>query len=321
MSSKSVVIALSIVLITAGLSVAEIPQVISYQGKVTDLGGVPVPDGTYTLRFRIYDDQTGGTLEWDSDDVSTPVSDGVFNVILGESPQPAVSLPFDDDYWLLVTVEGDDQIPRKRLGSTGYAFMASGLVPGTEVRGSVTSGSDAAISAVNTAATEPTFGLYGASASVSGRGVYGTAFATTGVTSGVSGRSYSTEGSGVYGYASAITGTTWGVRGTATSEEGTGVHGEVSGSSGTNYGVFGKSWSTAGYAVYGRNEAGGGTYGYLGSGDYGAYGRYDQFDYGYLGGSGIGVRGVSGTGIGVRGSVSGGGGIGVSGGTMDGTGV
>jgi hypothetical protein len=39
---------------------------ISYQGRVTDDIGVPVADGTYDMRFRIYDGETGGTLEWDS---------------------------------------------------------------------------------------------------------------------------------------------------------------------------------------------------------------------------------------------------------------
>ena len=34
------------------MSVAEIPQMISYQGKVTDSGGTPVADGSYTMRFR-----------------------------------------------------------------------------------------------------------------------------------------------------------------------------------------------------------------------------------------------------------------------------
>ena len=35
------------ILMTVGLIGAEIPQMISYQGKVTDSGGVPVPDGDY----------------------------------------------------------------------------------------------------------------------------------------------------------------------------------------------------------------------------------------------------------------------------------
>jgi len=50
----------------ASLSLAEIPQVISYQGKVTDAVGAPVADGIYAMRFRIYDDPNTGGLLWDS---------------------------------------------------------------------------------------------------------------------------------------------------------------------------------------------------------------------------------------------------------------
>ena len=120
----------------AGSSSAEIPQMISYQGRVTDDTGVPVADGTYDMRFRIYDAETAGNLEWDSGTRSVNVEGGVFNVFLGESPQPTLNLPFDEDYWLLVTFDGVDQTPRQRFASAGYAYMASGLVPGTEVEGS-----------------------------------------------------------------------------------------------------------------------------------------------------------------------------------------
>lgn len=45
MSGRLVGIVFVVVLVTAGVVGAEIPQVISYQGKVTDSGGVPVTDG------------------------------------------------------------------------------------------------------------------------------------------------------------------------------------------------------------------------------------------------------------------------------------
>ena len=114
---------------------ADIPEVISYQGKVTDTGGTPVSDGTYSMQFSIYDSVTAGNLEWDSGSLSVDVSGGVFEVMLGESPQPTLDLAFDDDYWLDVKVDTDVQSPRVKLGSVGYAYIASGLVPGTEIDG------------------------------------------------------------------------------------------------------------------------------------------------------------------------------------------
>ena len=75
--------ALGIVLLTS-LARADIPQVISYQGKVTDAAGVPIADGSYTMRFVIYDAVSAGTLQWDSGDCSVTVAGGVFKFL----PEP-----------------------------------------------------------------------------------------------------------------------------------------------------------------------------------------------------------------------------------------
>lgn len=111
-----------LVLLVSGVALAEIPQAMGYQGMITDDGGIPVDDDTYTMRFMIYDAESGGSLLWDSGDMSVSTGGGVFSVLLGESPQRALNLDFDQDYWLLVTFEGENQTPRKPLGSVGYAF-------------------------------------------------------------------------------------------------------------------------------------------------------------------------------------------------------
>ncbi len=41
-----------------------IPRMLSYQGKLTDTLGNPVPDGNYQLTFRLYTQETGGTPFW-----------------------------------------------------------------------------------------------------------------------------------------------------------------------------------------------------------------------------------------------------------------
>jgi hypothetical protein len=232
---------------------AEIPQVISYQGKVTDSGGTTVPDGSYDMAFRIYDAATGGTSEWDSGTLSVDVSGGVFSVLLGDG-NPII-LDFDDDYWLEVEIQSDVQSPRQSLGSVGYAYMASGLVPGTLVEGSVTSGTSAAIKGVNTASSGTRYGGYFESASTTGRAVAATATATTGINYGGKFHSSSTSGRGCYGWATATTGTTYGGAFKSSSPDGYGVWGKAEANSGINYGVYGESASTAGAGVYGRATA------------------------------------------------------------------
>ncbi|MBN1423827.1 hypothetical protein JXA88_04655 [Candidatus Fermentibacteria bacterium] len=254
---------------------AEIPKVISYQGRITDASGTPVPDNNYTMQFRIYNVATGGTSLWDSGTRSIAVSGGIFNVLLGESPQPALNLAFDADYWLLVTFAGADQTPRQRLVSTGYAYMASGLVPGTEVVGSVASSISGAIKAVNTSGSGTRFGGYFMSQSTSGKGVYGEgphtgvygkATGTTGALYGGSFISYSPQGYGVYGAVEATTGLCYGGYFASLSNSGRGVHGEAphtgvygrsTATSGEHYGGSFVSYSSQGCGIYSENLAGG----------------------------------------------------------------
>ncbi|MBN1425513.1 hypothetical protein JXA88_13245 [Candidatus Fermentibacteria bacterium] len=229
---------------------AEIPQLINYQGKVTDSGGTPVADGAYSMTFSIYDASTGGSSLWSSGAVSVTVSGGVFSVVLGESPQPALSLDFSADYWVETSIEGDLQSPRARLGSVGYAYMASGLVAGTEVEGSVSSGNLAAISGTNTSTVNAARGVYGSVSSATGRGMEGVATSSTGTAFGGRFESQSEAGRGVLGHASATTGTTYGVRGTCSSTAGTAVYGRALATEGTTYGVYGETNSTDGYAGF-----------------------------------------------------------------------
>jgi hypothetical protein len=98
----------------------------------------------------------------------------------------------------LVTYRGEDQLPRKRLCSVGYAYMASGLVPGT---------------GVTWTSTWPTMNVtnYG-----SGDGLYGESTLGT----GVRGVSSATNGKAVYGIGSAVTGTNYGLYGETSSTDG-----------------------------------------------------------------------------------------------------
>lgn len=275
----------SIGLLLAASAMAEIPQYISYQGKITDASGTPVPDGSYTMRFRIYNDATGGSLLWDSGSQTVTTTQGVANVLLGESPQPALTLSFAADYWLLVTFQGTDQSPRVRLTSAGYSYMASGLVPGTVVDGEVTAGAyPGSVVGVNQATSGANYGGYFRSLSTSGTGVFGFGGASTGTNCGVQGVTNSPDGRAVYGHAGSSTGDAYGVFGRSDSSSGYGVYGYAWASTGTNCGVFGKTNSSDGFGVVGLQP------GYS-LGDIGA-----QPEAGGLFGGTIGVMGLHKTG-------------------------
>jgi len=140
------------------------------------------------------------------------------------------------------------------------------------------------------------YGIYGSSDSVIGRGVQGVAEASSGINTGVYGLSKSTTGRGVVGYANASSGDTTGVLGWSDSADGKGIFGYASATSGINYGVYGSSPSTNGRGVYGE-------------GHYGVHGRSERpSGTGVLGGSysvygnTVGVYGIcnSSTGYGVK---------------------
>ncbi len=114
---------------------------LNYQAKLLDSGGTAVSDGTYSVKFTIYDASSGGNVLWtarESDACGTvfnpsaksvTTSSGIFSTLLGESGDCALNLDFNSDsYYLGVTVGSDSEMtPRKRLGAAGYAFNADML--------------------------------------------------------------------------------------------------------------------------------------------------------------------------------------------------
>jgi hypothetical protein len=102
------------------LALADIPKLINYQGMLTDDLGNPL-SGSYNLTFYIYDDTTGGNLEWSETQNGVQVENGLFNVVLGK--QAALNIAFNESYWLAVKV-GTETLPRVRITSVGYAYRA-----------------------------------------------------------------------------------------------------------------------------------------------------------------------------------------------------
>ena len=100
---------------------AAIPQQINYQGYLTNAAGVPV-NSTVNMSFRIYGVSTGGTSLWTETQNNVPVTQGVYNVILGS--QAAIALSFDVPYFLEIEIGGEVLSPRKAITSVGYAFRA-----------------------------------------------------------------------------------------------------------------------------------------------------------------------------------------------------
>ncbi len=101
------------------ISIQAVPQQLTYQGKLTDVDGIGIND-TLNMVIRIYDLETGGTALWYRTVYNVEILHGLFTVELS-----SVDLPFDEQYWLEITIDGDVLSPRNRLTSSAYSFRAA----------------------------------------------------------------------------------------------------------------------------------------------------------------------------------------------------
>ncbi|HNR33686.1 MAG TPA: tail fiber protein [Candidatus Hydrogenedentes bacterium] len=124
---------------------ASVPDAMNYQGELTQPDGTPLPDGVYSISFRIYDANTGGNVIWGRR-YEAPVNNGMFNVILGDSGGTAlevsptvgvvaISSAFSSNTrYLGITIESDktgtplanpqEMLPRQQILCSPYAIQA-----------------------------------------------------------------------------------------------------------------------------------------------------------------------------------------------------
>ncbi len=100
---------------------AQVPRTINYQGKLTDDSGIAVT-GPVSITFRIYSTETGGTPLWSEAHGSVTVTNGLFDVILGEGTP--MTIDFDEQYWMELVVGGETLAPREQLAAVPYAHRA-----------------------------------------------------------------------------------------------------------------------------------------------------------------------------------------------------
>jgi len=117
------------------LAAAEVPQFITYSGRLTDGTGwgqtMVVP-----LDFSIYDAATEGSLLWTQHFGSVAIEDGYFSVMLGDG-EDALGDPLNvtgvfaahAETWITVSVDGSDELePRQPVGSVPYAVRTETAV-------------------------------------------------------------------------------------------------------------------------------------------------------------------------------------------------
>ncbi len=191
---------------------ATIGDAITYQGYLTDENDVPL-NGTFTMRFQIYNAQSGGVLLWDSGNIAITVNDGLFAARLDIT----TDIFNGEELWVAQTIGGQLLTPRQEILP---APLAHTLRPGAIVKGTASAIPNNYVlearlnnnvfgfnrGAISGQATTGN-AIYGLAEN--GRAIYGQTeegFAVYGfdggsaANRGYAGYFYSTNGIGVYGY-------------------------------------------------------------------------------------------------------------------------
>jgi hypothetical protein len=194
---------------------ATVADAVTYQGYLTDENRVPL-NGTFSMRFVIYNAPVGGSLLWDSGITNIPVNDGLFETRLGIT----TDIFNGEELWVAQTIGGELLSPRQEILP---APMAHTLRPGAIVKGTANAIPNNYILQVEmnndafafnrgaiTGQTTTGNAIYGLAQN--GRAIYGQTedgYAIYGfdggsaANRGYGGYFYSTNGIGVYGYSGA----------------------------------------------------------------------------------------------------------------------
>jgi hypothetical protein len=120
--SKTIVcLAMSVLFLSVWAGALWVPSDISYQGRLTDSGGNPLPDDTYDIMYSIYHMETGGTPVYTSPVHPVQTTNGFFNDIIPSLPSSYTDTSY---VYIGINVEGEELTPRTRLLSVPFAIHA-----------------------------------------------------------------------------------------------------------------------------------------------------------------------------------------------------
>ena len=116
---------------------AQVPQLLNYQGRLTDDKGIPIITPT-TVRFSLYQGgdaaiEGSGTLCYQEDASVTPDDNGVFNHLIGSGTViygalDATVFQTADPVYLEITIDpagaNETLLPRKQIVTVGYSFKS-----------------------------------------------------------------------------------------------------------------------------------------------------------------------------------------------------
>jgi len=120
---------------------AQIPELLHYQGRLVDGGGVV--NGNAQMSFTLFTSVTGGTALY-QELQTVPVVDGLYSVSIGASnstPNALASVFTNHTVYLEVSVNGSTLSPRERIAATSYALLSRSVTTGAITTAMLANGS------------------------------------------------------------------------------------------------------------------------------------------------------------------------------------
>ncbi|RJO70450.1 MAG: hypothetical protein C4523_05390 [Myxococcales bacterium] len=125
---KNQIILIAALVVLASSASAEVPQFITYSGRLTDGTGWG-QTLVASFDFSIYDAATDGSLLWTQHFDAVAIEDGYFSIMLGDG-EDALGGPLNvtavfasyGETWITVSADGSEELePRQPVGSVPYA--------------------------------------------------------------------------------------------------------------------------------------------------------------------------------------------------------
>lgn len=129
----------------SAMAATTLPTKMNFQGRLASSSGSIMPNGTYNMRFRIYNASTGGTVQWSEDRLvsasqGVTVTNGIFSVQLGSVTSLPASVFTSNSLYFEVELptpgtatssspswtEGA-MTPRNQLATSAYAYNSETL--------------------------------------------------------------------------------------------------------------------------------------------------------------------------------------------------
>jgi hypothetical protein len=101
-----------------------VPGQLNYQGYLAATADTGAVNATLEMTFRLFDSETKGAELWSETHTMVPVSQGLFQVLLGSVTSFPAGLFDGSPLWLQTEVGTEVLVPRKPLVSAAYSQMA-----------------------------------------------------------------------------------------------------------------------------------------------------------------------------------------------------